>query len=496
MDSRLHRHVESTTPAEPTAPHLPSQPDASTGADAASAEADREEVAPVESPWAPPAGPDPTPWTQESSSWTDGLAVESAADIAEAEGSDSPVVHGPAWSLPPSEDSSPANGFDSTAQVGNGVSGDTAPHLEPAEPEDESWSSIRWIHDDAAVPAENADAPPASVASAPDASIQPWPAGDRTTEAAASAAPTEEFHSGGTMATPATPHVFDVTPAHADTGAADARPDTAGYAYVDEAQDASSTVEPPRHTSSGTGHDPTHVTPTGMTLSESAAEPGARDADAAASVDHPDGGAKVPLTLWVDSHLSLRARAAHFHAGSDEGYGSVSEYVAAVLARDVERLERTYNQGAAFPLDDVETAEQAATYRVRARHGDGLWELDIDGAGVTLSPTLAGAETMARTYLSLQRDVPFDAVRVEIVPELEPGLVEDIARSRHGLTLSSTVLDQAREALAQAQAAVARAEAAQADAEAHQARVNERLRNQGLSDADIETVLRLIPDVR
>lgn len=62
------------------------------------------------------------------------------------------------------------------------------------------------------------------------------------------------------------------------------------------------------------------------------------------------------------------------------------------------------------------------TYIVRAQCQDKGWELHIDGVGVTQSHTLAGAERMARSYISILKEVDphsFDLdIRVE--PSVEP----------------------------------------------------------------------------
>lgn len=202
----------------------------------------------------------------------------------------------------------------------------------------------------------------------------------------------------------------------------------------------------------------------------------------------PDGApTKVNLSVWVDDDLRRRLRAAHAYTGDDEGYATLSDYVATVLKRDVERIERTYNDGAAFPAEEEPGLAPTETYEVRARFGEGLWELRIADVGVTLSPTLAGAETMARTYISVLHGVPVDSVSVAVVPELDGDLGPEIARSRKRAARAEEAVLRAEEMLA-----AARAELAQVREDRHH--LIRRLSDAGLSAADIDTAIALVPD--
>jgi DNA-directed RNA polymerase specialized sigma24 family protein len=107
------------------------------------------------------------------------------------------------------------------------------------------------------------------------------------------------------------------------------------------------------------------------------------------------------------------------------------------------------------------------TYTVRAKHWERGWELHIDGAGVTQSRTLAGAEAMVRDYLRLDGHPDWRDAPVTVVPDLE-GLEVRVSRARD-LTRS--------------------AEAAQRDAAREARAVARALRAEGLSVSDTATVL-------
>lgn len=111
-----------------------------------------------------------------------------------------------------------------------------------------------------------------------------------------------------------------------------------------------------------------------------------------------------------------------------------------------------------------------STYRVTAKRWAHGWELDIEGIGVTQSRTLAGAEKAAREYLSLDFDLPPDSFNVEIVPEIEGGLVACAEAAR---------------------AETKRAEEAQARAAVQQREVARQLQQAGLSGADVAAVMKL-----
>lgn len=205
------------------------------------------------------------------------------------------------------------------------------------------------------------------------------------------------------------------------------------------------------------------------------------------SADTSGPGARVNFAVWVDNDLRRRLRAAHTYTGDDEGYDTLSDYVSTVLQRDVERIERTYNEGVAFPAEDEEPSTTGESYEVRARYGEGLWELRIGDAGVTLSPTLAGAETMARTYLSLLKDVPADTIAVTVIPELEGELSGEIVRSRRRTARAEEAISRAEEMLT-----AARDELGQVRDDRRQ--LLRRLSEHGLSAADVDTIMAITPD--
>lgn len=58
------------------------------------------------------------------------------------------------------------------------------------------------------------------------------------------------------------------------------------------------------------------------------------------------------------------------------------------------------------------------TYQVTARRWPQGWELHIVDVGVTQCYTLAGADYMARDYVSLRLDIPADSFDLEMHAEL------------------------------------------------------------------------------
>lgn len=176
---------------------------------------------------------------------------------------------------------------------------------------------------------------------------------------------------------------------------------------------------------------------------------------------------RTRLGVWIDADLGQRVAAAFEATRSDEGRLSFPEYLESLLTHDVERLERRYNAGHTFPGSELtaDTPGADGQYVVWARRERDGWELSIGAAGTTRSPTLDGAETMARHYLSALYDRPADAFAIEVVPELEAGLEQEIQQVR-------TALDEAREA--------------------HRSLIR-RLRELGIPDRDIDTVLATAP---
>ncbi len=111
-----------------------------------------------------------------------------------------------------------------------------------------------------------------------------------------------------------------------------------------------------------------------------------------------------------------------------------------------------------------------STYSVRARRWAHGWELHIDGVGVTQSPSLAGAEQMARDYIETLTDRDTSGDQVIINPEIGGGLDEETRAAR---------------------AAVTAAEEAVRAAAAQSRQVARDLKRAGLSGRDIAAILRV-----
>lgn len=106
-------------------------------------------------------------------------------------------------------------------------------------------------------------------------------------------------------------------------------------------------------------------------------------------------------------------------------------------------------------------------YHVRAKRWEHGWELHIDGAGVTQSRTLGGAEQMVLDYVASLTGRDTSADTVVITPDLG-GLEQQAAEVREQL---------------------ARAQRETQDAAAASRRVAARLRAAGLSVTDTAAVL-------
>jgi len=109
-------------------------------------------------------------------------------------------------------------------------------------------------------------------------------------------------------------------------------------------------------------------------------------------------------------------------------------------------------------------------YQVTARRWAHGWELHIDGVGVTQSRTLASAERMARDYLAMDLGGDPDDYSVVVTPELDGNLATEAEAARD---------------------AVRKAERAQRDAAARSREIARRLKDAGLSGADIAAVLKV-----
>jgi hypothetical protein len=116
-------------------------------------------------------------------------------------------------------------------------------------------------------------------------------------------------------------------------------------------------------------------------------------------------------------------------------------------------------------------------YIVLARKWRYLWELTImkgeEEVGVTACRSLALAEDTVRDYLNLLSDVPDPDVQrldIEVVPQLDTGLVDAVREVRQSILNA----EQARDSAARYSRHVAR-----------------KLKESGLSGADIAAVLRV-----
>jgi len=111
-----------------------------------------------------------------------------------------------------------------------------------------------------------------------------------------------------------------------------------------------------------------------------------------------------------------------------------------------------------------------STYSVRARRWAYGWELHIDGAGVTQSRNLDGAEQMVRDYIEslTGRDTSDDEVTIK--PEVGDGLDEATRAAREAVTAADRAV---REAAMQSRKAA------------------RDLKDAGLSGRDIAAILRV-----
>lgn len=112
------------------------------------------------------------------------------------------------------------------------------------------------------------------------------------------------------------------------------------------------------------------------------------------------------------------------------------------------------------------------TYKVQAKRWKRLWELHIDGVGVTQVKKLNEAEASVRDYIAVLLDVEPDSFNVEVSPDVGSSLTRDIEVARRSL---------------------AAAESAQAEAAELNRRVAHRLRREGLSGREIALVMRVTP---
>jgi predicted XRE-type DNA-binding protein len=115
-------------------------------------------------------------------------------------------------------------------------------------------------------------------------------------------------------------------------------------------------------------------------------------------------------------------------------------------------------------------------FKVSSRRSDGWWALEVTGDGLdypayTQTRRLDQADAMVRDLLALHFDIRSDEVgEVEIVPILNTTLADEVSKTRH-----------ARE----------QAEKVRVDATAQTRLTVRHLREQGLSQRDISTLLGL-----
>ena len=116
----------------------------------------------------------------------------------------------------------------------------------------------------------------------------------------------------------------------------------------------------------------------------------------------------------------------------------------------------------------------ARNFKAMAHRSDGWWALEVTGDDLphpayTQARRLDQAEAVARDLLALHFGVTEDAVgQIEIVPVLDTRLADEVSQTRH-----------ARE----------RAERLRADASAQTRRTAQHLREQGMAQRDISTLL-------
>jgi DNA-binding CsgD family transcriptional regulator len=112
------------------------------------------------------------------------------------------------------------------------------------------------------------------------------------------------------------------------------------------------------------------------------------------------------------------------------------------------------------------------TYTVTAKRWARGWELHVEGVGVTQAPSLSKAEAIAREYIAFALDIDEKALEVDVVPQLDSVLAEQVKTAR---------------------AQVRDAERRQREAAAKQREVAKQLGQSGLSGREIAAVLGLTP---
>jgi predicted XRE-type DNA-binding protein len=116
----------------------------------------------------------------------------------------------------------------------------------------------------------------------------------------------------------------------------------------------------------------------------------------------------------------------------------------------------------------------ARNFKAMAHRSDGWWALEVTGGDLphpayTQARRLDQAEAVVRDLLALHFATTEDAVgQIEIVPVLDAALADEVSQTRH-----------ARE----------QAEKLRADASAQTRRTTQHLREQGMAQRDISTLL-------
>lgn len=111
-------------------------------------------------------------------------------------------------------------------------------------------------------------------------------------------------------------------------------------------------------------------------------------------------------------------------------------------------------------------------FTVRARRWKRLWELHIDGVGVTQASRLNRAEETAVSYIAMVLDLQPEDIRVDIVPEVGQGIDEQVRTARHAVLVAQ-----------EAQEAAAR----------QSRQVVQLLGREGLTQAEVAAVLAVSP---
>ena len=113
-----------------------------------------------------------------------------------------------------------------------------------------------------------------------------------------------------------------------------------------------------------------------------------------------------------------------------------------------------------------------STYTVTAKRWEHGWELHIDDVGVTQSHSLRDAPAMAREYIAMMLEVPMTEIDVDITPDVGPELNREAAEARTAIRAA----EETQRMAAESSRVVVR-----------------KLKDAGLSGADVAAYLRISP---